>query len=322
MRVLITGAAGFIGAHAAARLHAEGCEVVGVDNLNAYYEPALKRARLAWLGERMRFVEADFAEPESFGAMMARERPEVVLHLGAQAGVRYSLEAPFAYAHSNLTGHLSVLEACRRAEGLTRLVYASSSSVYGADSQAPFSEDARADRPVSLYAATKRADELLSAAYGDLYGFEQIGLRFFTVYGPFGRPDMAYWSFTADLFAGRPIRVFNAGRMRRDFTYVDDVIEGVVAVCLREPVESPTSANRIYNIGAHRPTPLMDFIAELERATGRKGVLQMEPMQAGDVPETYADVSRIARDYGWSARTPLSEGLDRFVRWWRDYHRL
>ena len=319
MKVLVTGAAGFIGFHSAVRLHEQGCEVVGIDNLNSYYDPALKHARLAALGERIRFIEGDFADPEAFERIAKAEAPEVVLHLGAQAGVRHSIDAPFAYAHSNLTGHLSVLEACRRNPNLQRLVYASSSSVYGGNTKTPFSEYDRVDDPVSLYAATKRCDELMSAAYANLYGFEQMGLRFLTVYGPWGRPDMAYWSFTRDILDGRPIRVFNEGRMRRDFTYIDDIVTGVTAACLQTP-SGERPKHRVYNIGNNAPVPLLDFIRELEGAIGRKAELKFEPMQPGDVVETYADISRISADYGFRPSTPLAAGLPPFVDWFRNYH--
>lgn len=320
MRVLITGMAGFIGFHTARRLASRGVEVVGVDNLNDYYDVALKEARLAELGDAARFERLDIADHEAFARLVRETRPDVVVHLAAQAGVRYSLENPFAYVHSNVTGHLSVLEACRAHEGLSHLVYASSSSVYGGNVKVPFSEDDPVDQPVSLYAATKRADELMSATYAHLYGLKQVGLRFFTVYGEWGRPDMAYWSFAEQIAAGLPIRVFNHGKMRRDFTYIDDVVDGVFATVMQEPrFENPARPARVYNIGNNQPVELMDMIEALEDAIGRKAIMRFEEMQPGDVVETYADVDKLKADYGFAPETPLKEGLERFVAWFKDY---
>ena len=321
-KVVVTGAAGFIGHHLCRALLARGETVVGLDNLNAYYDPALKHGRLAEIAAsphaaRFRFVEGDLADAALVQALIAGD-PEVdrVAHLGAQAGVRYSLEAPFAYVQSNLTGHVAVLEAVRAAgERVRHLVYASSSSVYGNRAEGAFSETDPVDRPVSLYAATKRADELISQSYTHLYGLRQTGLRFFTVYGPWGRPDMAYWLFTQAIFAGRPIRVFNHGEMRRDFTYIDDIISGVMA-CLDAPPTEP--ANRIYNIGNNEPETLGRMIALLEQAIGRDAIKRMEPMQPGDVVSTYADISAMQRDFAWSPTTTLETGLNRFVAWYRD----
>ena len=319
--IVVTGAAGFIGSHLAQALLARGERVVGFDNLNSYYDPSLKHDRLAELArapgaERFRFVEGDLGDPAAVAAVIAQDAEvDRVVHLGAQAGVRYSLQAPFAYAQANLTGHLAVLEAVRAAKDRIRhLVYASSSSVYGNRAEGAFHEDDAVDRPVSLYAATKRADELLSQSYAHLYGLPQSGLRFFTVYGPWGRPDMAYWLFTAALYEGRPIEVFNEGRMRRDFTYVDDVVAGVLAVLDRPPEGSQP---RILNIGNHRPEQLGDLVAILERETGRAADKVMRPMQPGDVVSTYADIGRIQALTGWSPRTRLDEGLSRFVHWYR-----
>ncbi len=318
MKALITGAAGFIGFHTARRLVEQGWEVWGVDSYTDYYEPELKRQRVASLPNGARVEYMDIARHEPFRAYVNYIRPDVVIHLAAQAGVRYSIENPFAYAHANLTGHLSVLEACRHCESVGHLVYASSSSVYGGNTEAPFKEEHSVDQPVSLYAATKRADELMSSTYAHLYGLQQIGLRFFTVYGEWGRPDMAYWSFTKRILAGETIRVFNHGDMRRDFTYVDDIVTGVVATATQTPVFAQDERpHRVYNIGAHRPTNLMDFIHVLEDKIGRKAEIQFEPMQPGDVYETYADVENLRRDYGFAPETRIEDGLERFVTWYR-----
>ncbi|MEZ5891900.1 MAG: NAD-dependent epimerase/dehydratase family protein [Parvularculaceae bacterium] len=259
----------------------------------------------------------------AFAALVKQTKPDVVIHLAAQAGVRYSIDHPFAYAHSNLSGHLSVLEACRHADGLSHLIYASSSSVYGGNTKVPFSETDPVDGPVSLYAATKRADELMSATYAHLYGIKQIGLRFFTVYGPWGRPDMAYWTFTQKILKGEPIPVFNHGDMRRDFTYIDDVVESIERMAAKAPdFTGEDRPHRIYNIGNHTPVPLLDFIAALEAALGKKAATTMLPMQPGDVKETYADVSRLAADYGFNPSTPIADGLKRFADWYCAYHRV
>ncbi len=320
-RVLVTGVAGFIGYHSARALLDAGVAVVGVDNLNDYYDVSLKTARLAQLEGRagFQFHKLDIADHERLRAAPGISDVDVVLHLAAQAGVRYSIDNPFAYAQANLLGHLSVLELVRHAAPRPRLVYASSSSVYGANTKAPFSEGDRVEAPVSLYAATKRADELLSESYSRLYGMEQIGLRFFTVYGPWGRPDMAYWSFTRNILEGKPIRVFNNGDLQRDFTYIDDVVAGILSVVLNAPAQPDPKPHRIYNIGNNRPERLMDFIEILERAAGRKAEKIFEPMQPGDVPATYADIDALARDYGFAPRTSLGEGLPRFVEWYRGY---
>lgn len=318
---LVTGAAGFIGLHVCEALLERGLDVIGVDNLNAYYPPALKRARLARLEGRrgFRFHQADIADHENLTRLPGVDAAAVVIHLAAQAGVRYSLENPFAYAASNLVGHLSILELVRKSPKRPRLVYASSSSVYGANTKTPFSESDPVDRPVSLYAATKRADELMGESYARLYGIEQIGLRFFTVYGPWGRPDMAYWSFSESILAGKPIRVFNHGKLERDFTYIDDIAAGVVATALDPFRPGPEAPHRIYNIGNNRPVPLLRFIETLEKALGREAVKQFEPMQPGDVLSTCADVSAIGRDYGFAPTTDLEAGLERFADWFLDY---
>lgn len=321
MKIFLTGAAGFIGSHAARALLDRGHEVLGIDNLNAYYDPALKRARLSRLEgqEGFRFAEQDIADADAIGSMVADYRPQRILHLAAQAGVRYSLENPMAYVQSNLVGHVSVLEAARHCDSVEHLVYASSSSVYGERDDAPFSEDDPVNAPVSLYAATKRSDELISATYSRLYGIAQTGLRFFTVYGPWGRPDMAYWSFTDAILRGQTIRLFNEGRMERDFTYIDDVIETAMRIVDDTP---DRGAHRVYNIGGSDPRPLADFISALETACGRKAVTEMAPMQAGDVTRTAADVTRIRADYGYAPSTKIEDGLARFVAWYRDYSGL
>jgi UDP-glucuronate 4-epimerase len=321
--ILVTGAAGFIGAHVCQALLARGEAVVGLDNFNSYYDPSLKQARLAALTKEAgpgQFVlhRADLSDPQAVAAVFAAH-PDLdrVVHLGAQAGVRWSLEAPFAYTASNVTGQLAILEAVRRAEGRIRhCVYASTSSVYGARTDGAFRETDRVDRPASLYAATKAAGELMAHSYSTLYRLPLTGLRFFTVYGPWGRPDMAYWLFTEAMVQGRPIRLFNEGRMRRDFTYVDDIVSGVLAV-LDHPPAAPE--HRIYNIGNSRPEELLELVAILERLLGVTALRRLEPMQPGDVPATFADVSAMERDFGWRPTTSLADGLARFVRWWRSY---
>jgi UDP-glucuronate 4-epimerase len=318
MTVIVTGAAGFIGCFVAERLLLRGETVIGVDNFNAYYDPALKAMRAARLEARpaFRMARVDIADAEAFGALVKDSGADRIVHLAAQAGVRYSLENPFAYERSNLAGHLSVLEACRRAPGIKHLVYASSSSVYGDRAiDGPFREDDPADAPVSLYAATKRAGELLSASYSTLYGLRQSGLRFFTVYGPMGRPDMAYFIFTRKILAGEPIEVFGEGRMARDFTYVDDIVDGVIGVLDRPP---EAGAVRVLNIGDSRPVPLLRMIEVLEEALGRKAQKVFRPMQPGDVSATYADVSRLNALTGYAPKVPLEEGLPRFVAWYRE----
>ena len=316
MPVIVTGAAGFIGMHVAERLLDQGETVVGVDDFNAYYDPALKAARAARLETRagFRMVRLDIADAEALQALVAAEGARRMVHLAAQAGVRHSIDQPFAYERSNLAGHLSVLEACRRSPGFEHLVYASSSSVYG---QRPlgttgFREDEPVDHPASLYAATKRAGELMSAAYAALYGLPQSGLRFFTVYGPWGRPDMAYFSFTEKILAGRPIEVFGEGEMSRDFTYVDDVVDGVLGVLDRPPARGE---HRLFNVGDDRPVGLLAMIAALEAALGRAATKIMLPMQPGDVRATWADISRIQALTGYRPKVALEEGLKRFVAW-------
>lgn len=323
MQFLVTGVAGFIGSRVALSLLESGHSVVGLDNVNDYYSVALKQARLDHLSayDTFRFEKMDLADHEALLALPERDDIDRVIHLAAQAGVRYSLENPFAYAASNLTGHLAVLELCRRAAKAPLLAYASSSSVYGDGAEAPFREDSEVNKPVSLYAATKRADELMSLTYAKLYGIQQIGMRFFTVYGPWGRPDMAYWSFTDRILRGETIRVFNGGQMKRDFTYIDDAVSGVTAIALdAADFSAEERPHKIYNIGHNQPVALLDFIAEIERATGQKAHMAMEPMQPGDVTETCADISRMQADYGYTPKVSLSEGIDRFVQWFRSHN--
>jgi UDP-glucuronate 4-epimerase len=321
MTHLVTGAAGFIGYHCCRALLERGDSVVGLDNLDPYYSVALKQARLDGLRDfaRFRFLKIDIADRQALQAGLAGLTVERVIHLAAQAGVRHSLSHPEAYAAANLVGHLNVLEYCRHAEPLPSVVYASSSSVYGGNTKLPFSEEDRVDEPISLYAATKRADELMSHAYAHLYGLNLTGLRFFTVYGPWGRPDMAVWRFTEAILSGKPIEVFNHGRLRRDFTYVDDVVAGVLAVSDRPPKGSPP--HRVYNIGGSRPEDLMQMIALLEAALGRTAVKQFLPPQPGDVSETYADIAAIQADYGFRPSTPLADGIVKFVEWFVDWRK-
>jgi UDP-glucuronate 4-epimerase len=321
MTVLVTGAAGFIGMHVAERLLDRGERVVGIDNFNAYYDPALKAARAARLEGRPGFqlVRGDIAQDGLVAEVMAEAGVDRVIHLAAQAGVRYSIDNPFAYESSNLRGHLAVLEACRHQPGFAALVYASSSSVYG---DRPlqgegFREDDPTVSPVSLYAATKRSCELMSHAYTRLYGLKQSGLRFFTVYGPWGRPDMAYFSFTRKILAGEPIEVYGEGRMARDFTYIDDIVDGVLGV-FDHPPEAPE--HRIFNIGDSHPVGLMDMISTLEGALGVTAQKIFRPMQPGDVTSTYANVDRLAAATGYSPRVRIDEGLGRFVEWYRRFH--
>jgi UDP-glucuronate 4-epimerase len=314
MKILVTGAAGFIGYHAALALLDAGHDVLGIDDLTPYYDVALKHERLAQLARpRFRFVHCDISDHEKLSGC-AGDDIEAILHLAAQAGVRYSIENPFAYEKSNLAGHLSVLEYCRKLGSLRRLVYASSSSVYGQRSDAPFREDDRCDSPVSLYAATKRSCELMSETYANLFGMPQIGLRFFTVYGPFGRPDMAYWTFTDRILRGLPITLFNAGRMERDFTYIADIVPVLVKM-LEAPIES-TPRHRIFNLGNNKPTSLARFVAAIEAATRRKAEILEGAMQPGDVTITYADIARAQEAFGFSPSTTIEDGISNFVRWY------
>lgn len=332
--VLVTGAAGFIGYHVARRLLEKGRVVLGLDNLNPYYDPALKRARLEQLAsfDAFRFVEMDLADRIRMETLFAERRFPFVVHLGAQAGVRHSLVDPHAYCSSNLAGFLNVLEGCRHA-GCRHLLYASSSSVYGANTRVPFSVQDNVDHPLSLYAATKKSNELMAHSYSHLFGFPCTGLRFFTVYGPWGRPDMAMWLFTEAISKGRPIKLFNNGQMRRDFTYVDDVAEAVVRLMEHPAARNPEWTGdrpdpatsrapwRVYNIGNSRPVHVSELVEEIERALGLQARREYLPMQPGDVPETCADVTDLVRDVGFSPATPLSEGVSRFVDWFRVYSR-
>jgi UDP-glucuronate 4-epimerase len=320
MKVLITGIAGFIGYHLARRLIAEGVEIAGVDNINAYYDVGLKHARLAQLGKGFKRFEIDIADHEAFAAAVDNFQPAVIVHLAAQPGVRYSLLRPFEYARANLIGHLSVIEACRHARDFSHLIYASSSSVYGETGRVPFEEGDRADTPVSLYGATKRCDELMSSSYAHLFGINQIGLRFFTVYGSWGRPDMAYWMFAEKILRGEPIDVFNHGHMRRDMTHVTDVIDGIFSAIVKAPVFAPDErAHRVYNVGNHRPERLIDMIACLENIIGRSAVKVLRDMQPGDVTETFADISRFRADYGYDPKISMPAGLAEFMTWFGDW---
>jgi UDP-glucuronate 4-epimerase len=326
MEVLVTGAAGFIGMHVSQALLARGHRVRGVDNLNDYYDVRLKQARLAQLqsSPAFAFERIDIADRAAVDSLFARGGFTHVIHLAAQAGVRHSITHPHDYAQANLVGFVNILEGCRAAR-VAHLVYASSSSVYGGNRKLPFAEDDRVDHPVSLYAATKKANELMAHTYSHLYGLPVTGLRFFTVYGPWGRPDMACWQFTRAILAGEPIAVYNRGEMSRDFTYIDDIVDGVLAVLDAVPAPGAEAASgaayRVLNIGSHAPVPLLAFIGTLERALGRKAQLDLQPMQPGDVPATFADVSRLQALVGERAATPLEAGIDRFVRWYLDYHR-
>lgn len=335
MRILVTGAAGFIGYHTAARLLDQGHEVIGFDNLSPYYDVSLKEARLARLKGRnnFRFLQADLADRTIVEATFAEERPERVIHLAAQAGVRYSLDHPHSYISSNVAGFLHVLEGCRH-HGVEHLVYASTSAVYGANRKLPFDVSDRTDHPVSLYGATKKANELMAHSYAHLYGLPATGLRFFTVYGPWGRPDMSLFIFTRKILAGEPIPVFNYGHHARDFTYIDDIVEGVVratdVVATPDPnwrPETPDSATssapyRLYNIGNHSPVALLDYIAAIEKALGLKAKLELLPPQPGDVEETYADLDALKAATGFEPKTPLEVGIERFVAWYRDYYKV
>lgn len=335
MRILITGAAGFIGAALAERLLARGDEVVGIDNLNDYYDVTLKQARLARLNghPRFRFEKLDIVNRADMARLFREQQFDAVMHLAAQAGVRYSIQNPYAYIDANLLGFGNVLEGCRHG-GVKHLVFASSSSVYGANTKLPFSEHDNVDHPVSLYAATKKANELMAHSYAHLYGLACTGLRFFTVYGPWGRPDMALFKFTQGILEGRPIPVFNQGKMIRDFTYIDDIVEGIVRTIDRparpDPRwsgEHPDSATsyapyRIYNIGNNRPIELMRYIEVLEQCLGKKAQLELLPMQPGDVPATYADTQDLERDVGFKPNTPIEVGVARFVEWYRNYFKI
>jgi UDP-glucuronate 4-epimerase len=333
--VLVTGAAGFIGFHVARRLLQDGKPVVGLDNLNDYYDPALKQARLTELQKLpgFSFVKLDLADRSGMDAFFKERRFEQVVHLAAQAGVRYSLTNPHAYVDANLTGFVNVLEGCRH-HGCKHLLYASSSSVYGGNSKMPFSVHENVDHPLSLYGATKKANELMAHAYAHLFRLPTTGLRFFTVYGPWGRPDMAMWIFAKSIYAGEPIRLFNHGNMRRDFTYIDDIVEAIGLLVDRTPLADsawnsaspdPGSSNapwRVYNIGNNKPVELVEVVRLLEQAIGKSAIRELLPMQPGDVPATFADVDDLMRDVGFRPGTPIVEGIARFVAWYRSYHHL
>jgi UDP-glucuronate 4-epimerase len=333
VKYLLTGAAGFIGFHTTQKLLARGHEVVGLDNLNEYYDVTLKQARLAQLEKlpQFRFVKLDLADDGAMRDLFAREKFKRVVHLAAQAGVRYSLEAPHAYVRSNVTGTLNVLEGCRH-NGVEHLVYASTSSVYGANTNMPFSVHNIADHPLSLYASTKRANELMAHNYSSLFKLPTTGLRFFTVYGPWGRPDMALFLFTRNILEGKPIDVFNNGHHKRDFTFVEDIAEGVVrtAECVAQPdpnwnskAPDPSTSSapyRIYNIGNNAPVPLMRYIEVLEECLGKKATKNFLPLQLGDVPETFADIDDLVRDVGYRPATPVEVGVRRFVDWYTEYY--
>ncbi|MFO7568495.1 MAG: NAD-dependent epimerase [Smithellaceae bacterium] len=332
-KILITGAAGFIGCHLARALTKRDCLVTGIDNLNEYYDVALKKARLAWLDgdERFTFHRIDIAHRERVAALFQEGQFDVVVNLAAQAGVRYSIQNPYSYIDSNIVGFTNILEGCRH-NRVRHLVFASSSSIYGMNETIPFSVHDNVDHPVSLYAASKKANELMAHTYAHLYGLPCTGLRFFTVYGPWGRPDMAYFSFTKAILEDRPIDVYNHGNMKRDFTYIDDIVEGVVRVIGRIPQPNPDwdkknpdagssyAPYKLYNIGNNQPVDLMKFIDILEEKLGRKAVRNLQPMQAGDVPVTYADIDDLAADVGFRPSTSIEEGIGKFADWYRGYY--
>lgn len=323
MTVLVTGAAGFVGMHVAEVLMASGEKVIGIDNLNSYYDVGLKQARLRQLEKHnaFSFIKIDISDRDGvFAALENISDITKVVHLAAQAGVRYSLDHPFDYTASNVTGFLTILEYCRQLKKLEHLVFASSSSVYGGNKELPYSVDQSVDKPVSLYAATKKANELMAHSYAHLYGIPLTGLRFFTVYGPWGRPDMAYWTFTEKMLKGETLPIFNNGDMKRDFTYIDDIVSGVVALLNNPPVGSESAAPyRIYNIGNHKSEPLLGLVAALEDSLGVKANLEMLPMQSGDVKETFADIDPIRRDVGYEPTTSIQEGIPKFVEWYKSY---
>lgn len=335
MKILITGAAGFVGMHLSNQLTNHSYSVIGLDNLNTYYDLNLKKDRLAQLdgNSNFTFIECDLTERERINKIFEEHRPEIVINLAAQAGVRYSIENPYAYLDSNLTGFLNILEACRNYP-VDHLLYASSSSVYGGNKVAPFSTNHNVDHPVSLYAATKKSNELMAHTYSHLYNIPTTGLRFFTVYGPWGRPDMAYFSFTKDILEGNPIKVFNHGKMERDFTYIDDIVEGIVKLIPLAPEKNPNwdesvdelgasfAPYRVYNIGNNSPVPLMKFINVLEEKIGKEANKQYMEMQPGDVLRTYADVSELERDIDFKPSTSIEDGLGKFVDWYKEYYNV
>lgn len=327
MTIIVTGAAGFIGYHVSTALLARGDRVLGIDDLNDYYDVRLKEARLARLQESkdFTFAKVDIADREAMAAAIDPVRSEItgIVHLAAQAGVRYSLINPYAYIQANVMGQVVILEQCHEMPALKHFVYASSSSVYGGCKEIPFSTSARVDTPISLYAATKKADELIGHVYGHLFGVPATGLRFFTVYGPWGRPDMAAFLFAKAIFAGEPITLFNNGDMKRDFTYIDDLAPAVVKVLDGPPsARNGVAPHQVYNIGNNRSELLTDYVGQLEQAIGRKAIIESAPIQPGDVRETWADISAIQRDYGYEPKTTISEGIPRFVAWYREYHHV
>lgn len=336
MKILVTGAAGFIGSATVKALLERSHEVVGLDNLNSYYDTGLKYARLADVGipqaairenemahsrthSAYRFMKMELTDRIGMNALFGSERFDVVINLAGQAGVRYSIENPFAYVEGNVLGFLNILENCRHYP-VRHLIYASSSSIYGMNDHVPYAENDKTDSPVSLYAATKKSDELMAYSYSHLYGIPATGVRFFTVYGPWGRPDMAPFLFLRSVLEGKPIRVFNHGEMQRDFTYIDDIVEGLMR--LLEHPSAATVPHTVYNMGHSEPVPLMDFIRTIEQATGRKAILQMEPMQPGDVYCTYADISRLQQDFGYRPTMTVEEGIRRFYEWYRDFYMI
>ncbi|WP_223701288.1 NAD-dependent epimerase [Sutcliffiella deserti] len=332
MKILVTGAAGFVGYHLTQRLLAEGIEVVGMDNVNDYYDVQLKKDRLSLLdNEKFTFYKLDLANKEQVFEVFEKHSIHTVINLAAQAGVRYSLENPYAYIDSNITGFVNILEACRHHE-IKHLIYASSSSVYGANTKMPFSVEDKVDYPVSLYAATKKSNELMAHTYSHLYGIPVTGLRFFTVYGPWGRPDMAYFSFTKNILEGKTIKVFNNGKMKRDFTYIDDIVEGIVRLTNHIPETETVSTldegynskakYRVFNIGNNQPENLMDFIHILENHLGKKANIEFMPMQPGDVEATYADIKDLTDAVGFKPSTSLNDGLEKFVAWYKDYYKV
>jgi UDP-glucuronate 4-epimerase len=331
MNILVTGAAGFIGFHLSKRLLAENYQVIGVDNLNDYYDVRLKDERLKQLenNDKFTFYKVDLADAEGLNKIFESHSIPIVINLAAQAGVRYSLTHPQSYVHSNLVGFVNILEACRHYQ-VEHLLYASSSSVYGANTKTPFSTQDSVDHPVSIYAATKKANELMAHTYSHLFNIPTTGLRFFTVYGPLGRPDMAYYSFTKDIIEGNPIKVYNNGDMRRDFTYIDDIVEGILKLLDQPPEPDPNrdldpstshAPYKVYNIGNNSPVRLMDFINTLENIIGKKAKIEFLPMQPGDVKETYADITDLQKAAGFSPSTPLEIGLGHFVEWYKKYHK-
>lgn len=321
-KILLTGAAGFIGSHLAKRLLESGCKVTGLDNLNDYYDVNLKLARLAELKKYsgFTFVKADISDKAAVENIFCESKPDIVVNLAAQAGVRYSIDNPQAYIDSNVIGFFNILEACR-ANTVEHLVYASSSSVYGNSEKVPFSVDDRVDNPVSLYAATKKTNELMAYTYSHLFDIPCTGLRFFTVYGPFGRPDMAYFSFTQKILTGEPIKLFNYGELERDFTYIDDIVEGIIKIIPSPPQKQNNARAKVYNIGNNNPVPLKSFVEAIEEAIGIKAKIEYLPMQPGDVYRTYADISELQKDFGFTPKTDIRAGMKKFAEWYKEYYR-